>query len=133
MESDVERAILKNGLPTFFTKSNTTDKEWAVKILDKDGRKFTITKVGAKCDICSERMKQPVYKSVRVLYEKFKDKDGSERTEFSWINSRCFCCHVVVYKNGKVIFRPAEWYSGSLRVFDDLKNIPSDFELHYKP
>lgn len=126
--------MFEKGVPTFFTKSNTNNKEWEVKYLDKEGSKFTITKVGAKCDICSEKLSKPIYKSVRVQYAKFKDNiNGEERTEFEWISTKCPHLSSVIYKNGKVLFRPTGGYTESLRQFDDLNNIPSDLELRYKP
>jgi len=119
-----------NGLIPFFSKSNESGKDWTRRELDEN--RFQLTKVGRKCDVCSKKEERDIFKSIRVQYCKFKTKTGDEKIEFEWLNTKCHCVTVIIYKNGHVVFNPASWYSKAVRIFDDLKNIPSSIEVYIK-
>ena len=115
----------------FFATSNTTDRSWTRRDLGEGV--YQITKVGAKCEYCSKKLGLPVYRSVRVEYQQFVDKNGKERNEFSWINSKCSeCLTFILYKNGHVVINTTDEYAKEIRLYDDLKKYPSRIKLTIK-
>lgn len=113
--------------PRFFEKSNMTGKEWAYRRLG--GGAFEITKRGARCEICSLKFGKDIFKSVRVRYQTFIDKQGKQRQEFSWLSTKCICLTCIVYKSGHTSINPAPWYAERVKIFDNPQSIPDDIHL----
>lgn len=111
----------------FFEKSNQSGKSWSYKHLG--GGKFQITKVGAKCEVCTQKFGGDKFKSVRVQYASFLDKQGKKKEEFEWINVRCECAVFIIYKSGHTSITPSPWYAERMKIFDDIGKLPSDIHL----